>query len=194
MRMASCVPRGLRSVQNIRHFRPVGWLARSTTRSLSDSVSSSCASVWLRAPSDSSSCMVRELSIEPQRWGRRDKHLEVAQVLQIARFAQRASLEEVAGSILEWTEQNHPDAVEQTATEIDAFFAELPRSGGYTCRRVSHRATCCVAASLSEQGRDDLARLREQRDYCLHSIDSQTERGRLSARPGRLDMRAVALG
>ncbi len=70
--------------------------------------------------------MVRELSIEPQRWGRRDKHLEVAQVLQIARFAQRVSLEEVAGSILEWTEQNHPDAVEQTATEIDAFFAELP--------------------------------------------------------------------
>ena len=55
-----------------------------------------------------------------------DKHLEAAQVLQIARFAQRASLEEVAGSILEWTEQNHPDAVEQTATEIDAFFAELP--------------------------------------------------------------------
>ena len=42
------------------------------------------------------------------RWGHRDKHLEVAQVLQIARVAQRASLEEVAGSILEWTEQNHP--------------------------------------------------------------------------------------
>jgi hypothetical protein len=55
-----------------------------------------------------------------------DKHLEAAQVLQIARFAQRASLEEVAGGILEWTEQNHPDAAEQTATEIDAFFAELP--------------------------------------------------------------------
>jgi hypothetical protein len=55
-----------------------------------------------------------------------DKHLEAAQVLQIARFAQRASLEEVAGGILEWTEQNHPDAVEQTAAEIDAFFAELP--------------------------------------------------------------------
>jgi hypothetical protein len=69
---------------------------------------------------------VRVLGVEPQRWGRRDKHLEVAQVLQIARVAQRASLEEVAGSILEWTEQNHPDALKQTTAEIDAFFAELP--------------------------------------------------------------------
>ncbi len=68
---------------------------------------------------------VRALGIEPQAWGRRDKHLEVAQVLQIARVAQRASLEEVAGSILEWTEQNHPDALKRTTAEIDAFFAEL---------------------------------------------------------------------
>jgi hypothetical protein len=70
--------------------------------------------------------IVRSLSIEPQRWGRRDKHLEATQVLQIARVAQRASLEEVAGSILEWTERNHPDAVQQATAEIDAFFAELP--------------------------------------------------------------------
>jgi hypothetical protein len=69
---------------------------------------------------------VRALGVEPQRWGRRDKHLEVAQVLQIARVAQRASLEEVAGSILEWTEQNHPDALKQTTAEINALFAELP--------------------------------------------------------------------
>ena len=69
---------------------------------------------------------VRALGLEPQRWGRRDKHLAVAQVLQVASVAQRASLEEVAGSILEWTEQNHPDALEQTTAEIDAFFAALP--------------------------------------------------------------------
>jgi len=69
---------------------------------------------------------VRALGVEPQRWGRRDKHLEIAQVLQIARVAQRASLEEVAGSILEWTEQNHPEALAQTTAELDAFFAELP--------------------------------------------------------------------
>lgn len=71
--------------------------------------------------------LVRALDIEPLKWGRRDKHLEIAQVLQIAKVAQRAALEEVAGSILEWTEQNHPDALEQTTAEIDAFFAELPQ-------------------------------------------------------------------
>jgi hypothetical protein len=69
---------------------------------------------------------VRALGIEPQLWGRRDKHLTAAQVLQIARVAQRASLEEVAGNILEWTEHHHPDMLEQTTAEIDAFFAELP--------------------------------------------------------------------
>jgi hypothetical protein len=69
---------------------------------------------------------VRALGIEPQRWGRRDKHLEIADVLRIARVAQRASLEEVAGNILEWTEQGHPDALERTTGEIDGFFAQLP--------------------------------------------------------------------
>lgn len=69
--------------------------------------------------------MVRALGVEPLRWGRRDKHLGVAQVLQIARVAQRASLEEVAGSILEWTEREHPEALAQTTAEIDAFFAGL---------------------------------------------------------------------
>src|ERR1700685_1902640 len=71
---------------------------------------------------------VRALGVEPQPWGRRDKHLEVAQVLQIARAAQRASLEEVAGSILEWTEQNHPDALKQTTAETDPVFPWLSSS------------------------------------------------------------------
>jgi hypothetical protein len=47
-------------------------------------------------------------------------------VLQIARVAQRASLEEVAGSVIEWTGKNHPEALERTAAEIDGFFAQLP--------------------------------------------------------------------
>lgn len=70
---------------------------------------------------------VRELGIEPQKWGRRDKHLEIADVLQVARVAQRASLEEVAGKILEWTEHDHPDALARITGEIDVFFARLPR-------------------------------------------------------------------
>jgi hypothetical protein len=71
--------------------------------------------------------IVRSLGIEPQAWGRRNKHLEAAQVLQVARVAQRASLEEVAGSIIEWTEKNHPEALERTTAEIDGFFAGLPQ-------------------------------------------------------------------
>lgn len=71
--------------------------------------------------------IVRSLDIQPQAWGRRDKHLEAAQVLQVARVAQRASLEEVAGSIIEWTEKNHPEALKQTTAEIDRFFAQLPQ-------------------------------------------------------------------
>jgi hypothetical protein len=69
---------------------------------------------------------VRSLGIEPQRRGRRDKHLGASEILQVARVAQRASLEEVAGAILEWTESNHPEAAAQTTAEIDAFFAQLP--------------------------------------------------------------------
>jgi hypothetical protein len=69
---------------------------------------------------------VRSLDIEPQRWGRRDKHLGASEILQVARVAQRASLEEVAGAILDWTESNHPEAVAQTTAEIDEFFAQLP--------------------------------------------------------------------
>jgi hypothetical protein len=69
---------------------------------------------------------VRALGIEPLPWGRRDKHLQVGQVLEVARAAQRASLEEVAGNILEWTERNHLEAVNQAKAEIDAFFAALP--------------------------------------------------------------------
>lgn len=71
--------------------------------------------------------IVRSLGIEPQAWGRRDKHLEASQVLQIARVAKRASLEEAAGNIIEWTEKNHPEALEQTTAEIDRFFAQLPQ-------------------------------------------------------------------
>jgi hypothetical protein len=69
---------------------------------------------------------VRALGIEPQRWGRRDKHLRPAEILQVACVAQRASLEEVARAMLEWTEAGHPEAVTDTTAEIDAFFAQLP--------------------------------------------------------------------
>ncbi len=71
---------------------------------------------------------VSSLGIEPYPWGRRDKHLGAAAILRVARIAQRASLEEVAGAILEWTESNHPESLAQTTAEIDEFFAALPEA------------------------------------------------------------------
>jgi hypothetical protein len=69
---------------------------------------------------------IHRLGIEPLRWGGRDKHLQIADVLRIAGTAQRASLEEVAGNLLSWAEQEHPEHVEGFTAEIDAFFAALP--------------------------------------------------------------------
>jgi hypothetical protein len=69
---------------------------------------------------------IQRLGIEPLRWGGRDKHLAIADVLTIAASAQRASLEEVAGSLLTWAEREHGEHVDLITAEIDAFFAALP--------------------------------------------------------------------
>ena len=69
---------------------------------------------------------IQRLEIEPLRWGGRDKHLEIADVLRLAATAQRASLEEVAGRLLTWVEEEHPAHVDAFTAELDAFFASLP--------------------------------------------------------------------
>jgi len=69
---------------------------------------------------------IQRLGIEPLRWGGRDKHLAIADVLTIAASAQRASLEEVAGGLLDWAERRHPEHVDAFTAEIDAYFAALP--------------------------------------------------------------------
>jgi len=69
---------------------------------------------------------IQRLGIEPERWGGRDKHLAIADVLTIAANAQRASLEEVAGNLLTWAESKHPEHLDAFTAEIDAFFAALP--------------------------------------------------------------------
>lgn len=69
---------------------------------------------------------IQRLEIEPLRWGGRDKHLEIADVLRIAAAAQRAALEEVAGSLLTWAEEEHPEHVDAVTAALDVFFAALP--------------------------------------------------------------------
>ena len=69
---------------------------------------------------------VKRLAIEPLPWGNREKHLAVADVLQIAVHAKRLALEEVGGGLLDWAEREHPAQVDAIRAEIDAFFAGLP--------------------------------------------------------------------
>lgn len=69
---------------------------------------------------------VQSLGIQPVRWGGREKHLPVPDLLEIARHARRASIEEVAGGLIEWLQQAHPSQVEDVKTQVDAYIARLP--------------------------------------------------------------------
>jgi hypothetical protein len=67
---------------------------------------------------------VARLGIEPQLWGGVEKHLTVVDVLRIAAQARRASVEEVAGGLLERAADDPPRQVAVRA-EIDRYFAEV---------------------------------------------------------------------
>jgi hypothetical protein len=69
---------------------------------------------------------VKRLGIEPMLWGNREKHLAVADVLQIAIHSHRFAVEEVGGALLDWAEREHPDQADAIQAEIEAFFASLP--------------------------------------------------------------------
>lgn len=69
---------------------------------------------------------VKRHGIEPIRWGNREKHLSVTDLLTIARHAHRQPLEAVAGELLYRVEQSHPEQAASIQAEIDEFFAALP--------------------------------------------------------------------
>jgi hypothetical protein len=69
---------------------------------------------------------IEELGLEPIPWGRREKHLSVESLLQLASYLRRASIEEVAGGLLEGVEQDYPDLVGVISGEVDQFFEALP--------------------------------------------------------------------
>jgi hypothetical protein len=71
---------------------------------------------------------VAKLGIVPQLWGGVEKHLTVVDVLRIAAQARRASVEEVAGGLLERA-TNDPARQEAVRAEIDRYFAEVHRPG-----------------------------------------------------------------
>ncbi len=69
---------------------------------------------------------VARLGIEPQLWGGVEKHLQVTDVLKIAAQARRASVEEVAGGLLERASAD-PARQDAVRAEIDRYFAEVHR-------------------------------------------------------------------
>jgi hypothetical protein len=69
---------------------------------------------------------IAELGIEPLPWGRREKHLAVDDLLRLAIHLRRASIEEVAGGLLEGIERDHPDLTGVIGGEVDQFFDALP--------------------------------------------------------------------
>jgi hypothetical protein len=69
----------------------------------------------------------KRLGIEPIRWGNREKHLSVADLLTIALKAHRHPLEGVAGELLDRVERDHPEQSAAIRAEIDEFFAALPK-------------------------------------------------------------------
>ncbi len=66
---------------------------------------------------------VARLGIEPQLWGGVEKHLQVVDVLRITAQARRATIEEVAGGLLERAAHD-PAQREAVQAEIDRYLAE----------------------------------------------------------------------
>jgi hypothetical protein len=69
---------------------------------------------------------MERLGIEPLLWGHKEKHLDVADLLSLAADLQRASVEEVAGGLLELVKERAPDQLSAVSGQVDRFFEALP--------------------------------------------------------------------
>jgi hypothetical protein len=66
---------------------------------------------------------VRDLGITPVEWGRRERYLQIPDVLLIAIHARRNAVEEVAGGLVEL---QAPELAGWVTTEAEQFLAALP--------------------------------------------------------------------
>jgi len=69
---------------------------------------------------------VRDLGITPVEWGRRERYLQISDMLLIATHARRNAVEEVAGGLVEMAEQHAPEFAGWVAAEAEQFLAMLP--------------------------------------------------------------------
>ena len=69
---------------------------------------------------------MRDLGITPVEWGRRERYLQIPDVLLIATHARRNAVEEVAGGLVELAELQAPELAGWVTTEAEQFLAALP--------------------------------------------------------------------
>lgn len=69
---------------------------------------------------------VRDLGITPVEWGRRERYLQIPDVLLIATHARRNAVEEVAGGLVELAELQAPEFAGWVTAEAEQFLAALP--------------------------------------------------------------------
>jgi len=69
---------------------------------------------------------VRDLGITPVEWGRRERYLQIPDVLLIAIHARRNAVEEVAGGLVELAELQAPELAGWVTTEAEQLLAALP--------------------------------------------------------------------
>ena len=72
--------------------------------------------------------VVRDLGITPVEWGRRERYLQIPDVLLIATHARRNAVEEVAGGLVELAELQAPELAGWVTAEAEQFLAALPAS------------------------------------------------------------------
>ena len=65
------------------------------------------------------------LGIKPLMWGLKEKHLDVEDLLRLAAHLRRASVEEVAGGLLELVEEKAPDELSAVSGQVDRYFDAL---------------------------------------------------------------------
>jgi hypothetical protein len=70
--------------------------------------------------------VMRDLGITPVVWGRRERYLQIPDVLLVATHARRNAVEEVAGGLVEMAEQHAPELAGWVAAEAEQFLAVLP--------------------------------------------------------------------
>lgn len=76
----------------------------------------------------SKATLSRDAEAKAQRAGRREKRFAPAEVMRLAEFHKRVSVNEVARALLAHTEKRDPAAVDAVEAEIDAYFASRKHS------------------------------------------------------------------